>query len=140
MEVLILERMGQLVSEGVLELIPSLDQPRHDDDPVAAIVECAADPVEPALGVGPEAELGRQESRELVEVDAGALQATSQPKARRARPARLRSRRASLRPSAVRRRGPISVSSEGRNSRPRIRSTRAATCRSCGSRRASTRA
>ena len=98
-EALVLERVGQLVSERVVELIASLDQAGHDDDPVAAVVERAADPVEAALGVGAEAELGRQQSGELVEVDAGALQAAGcAAGAAGLRSARLRSRRASLRP------------------------------------------
>ena len=134
-EVLVLERVGQLVREGVVELLARLDQPRDDDQPPSRVVVRAADPVEAALRVRAEAELRRKQPRELVERRCPAAPGGG----RGARRGRLRSRpspalplreRAGRAAASGARSSAPTASGSARNRSPRIRSTRRASSRS----------
>src|SRR2546423_7753015 len=82
-EVLVFQRVGQLVRKGVVQLDARLDCRANDDDPVAWEVERAADAVEPAgPRVRPEAALRWQEARDLVELNARPLEASVRLEAR----------------------------------------------------------
>src|SRR5215218_1292414 len=75
---LVLERMGQLMRDGVVELEPGLDGGGDDDDAVARKVERTADAIEPRrFGVWAEGGLRGKQAGELVEFGGGAFQPLS---------------------------------------------------------------
>ena len=81
-EVLALQRVGQLMRKRVVQLDARLNGCRNDDDAIAWKVERAADAIKPGgLRVRPERRFWRQEPGELVELHARSLEAPVRVKA-----------------------------------------------------------